>query len=212
MNLQVTAYGGRDDGLFQATAAESQSFSGLRTVEQNSFAYKNLVIRTNCTNADDTLSCLRNVSATDLQAVNFNTPLPGAQNPPLFMYGPVLDYDFITDYTYRAYADGKFVKVPAIGGDDTNEGTIFAPTNTSSIGESDTFIQDQFPAITLAQLRMWNTLYPIQGTPSFPGDGRYWRQVRKQMGKPLPRRPDCIGGLSAPSVALRPRWRFRDTC
>ena len=183
VNLQVTAYGGRDDNLFHASAAESQSFSSLRTVEQSQFAYNNLVIRANCTNTDKTLACLRSISATDLQAVNFNTPFPGAQNPPLYMYGPVLDYDFITDYTYRAYAQGKFVKVPAIGGDDTNEGTIFTPTNTSSIGESDTFIQDQFPAISLAQLRVWNQLYPVQDTRKFPDTGKFWRQVSKGYGE-----------------------------
>ena len=101
VNLQVTAYGGRNDGLFHATAAESQSFSGLRTVDENQFAYDNLVIRTGCASKADTLACLRGLSAKDLQKENINTPFPGAQNPPLYMYGPTLDYDFISDYTYN---------------------------------------------------------------------------------------------------------------
>ncbi|KAK5127523.1 hypothetical protein LTR85_006862 [Meristemomyces frigidus] len=183
VNLQVTAYGGRDDGLFHATAAESQSFSALRTVGASQFMYDNLVIRTNCVSSIDTLACLRSLTAAQLQEQNFNTPFPGAQNPPLYMYGPTLDFDFITDYTYRAYAQGRFVKVPAIAGDDTNEGTIFTPKNTSTIGESDTFIQDQFPAITLAQLREWNKLYPVNGTPTFPNSGPYWRQVSNGYGE-----------------------------
>lgn len=183
VDLHVTAYGGRDDGLFQATAAESQSFSPLNTVKQSQFAYNNLVIRTGCASAADTLSCLRNISATALQRVNFNTPNPGAQIPPLFLYGPTLDYDFITDYTYRAYAEGKFVKVPAIAGDDTNEGTIFTNMSTASIAQSDIFIQAQFPTISLAQLRMWNELYPVRGTPQFPDAGRYWREVSKGYGE-----------------------------
>lgn len=112
VDLHVTAYGGRDDGLFHATAAESQSFSALRTVGESQFAYDNLVIRAGCASKEDTLACLRSLSATELQEINFNTPFPGAQNPPLYMYGPTLDYDFISDYTYRAYAEGKFVKVP----------------------------------------------------------------------------------------------------
>lgn len=183
VDLQVTAYGGRDDGLFHATAAESQSFSGLRTVEDSQFAYDNLVIRTGCARAADTLACLRDLTATELQEQNFNTPFPGAQNPPLYMYGPVLDYDFISDYTYNAYAEGKFVKVPAIGGDDSNEGTIFAPMASANLSDTDTFIKDQFPAITLAQLRIWNSLYPIKGTPSFPDSGRAWREASKGYGE-----------------------------
>jgi carboxylesterase type B len=121
VNLQLTAYGGRDDGLFQATAAESQSFAAVRTVDESQYQYEDLVIRTNCVDWEDTLACLRSLSASDLQTQNFNTPFPGAQKAPLYMYGPVLDYDFVTQLTYAAYADGDFVRVPAIYGDDTNE-------------------------------------------------------------------------------------------
>lgn len=70
------------------------------------------MIRAGCTSHKDTLACLRKLSATDLQKVNYNTPFPGAEDPPLYMYGPVLDYDFIPDYTYNAYAQGKYLKIP----------------------------------------------------------------------------------------------------
>ena len=101
----------------------------------------------------------------------------------MYRYGPVLDNDFIKEVTYAAYANGNFVKLPAIYGDDTNEGTIFTPKNTSSIGESDTFLKDQFPLLTTAQLREWNNLYPVEGTPTFPDSGRYWRQVSNGYGE-----------------------------
>lgn len=181
VNLQLTAYGGRNDGLFHSTAAESQSFAAIRSVPGSQYQYKNLVIRTGCDNANDTLACLRSLNATFLQENNINTPFPGAQNPPLYMYGPVLDHDFVTEYTYAAYANGNFVKLPAIYGDDTNEGTIFTPKNTSTIGESDTFIQDQFPDITLQQLDVWNSLYPV--AQQFPDSGKYWRQVSNGYGE-----------------------------
>jgi carboxylesterase type B len=112
VDLQVTAYGGRNDGLFHATAAESQSFSSLRTVEQNQFAYDNFTEQTGCADAADTLACLRKLTATQIQNESFNVPFPGAEDPPLYMYGPTLDFDFISDFTYRAYAEGKFVKTP----------------------------------------------------------------------------------------------------
>ena len=208
VNLQVTAYGGRDDGLFHATAAESQSFSGLRTVEENQFAYDNLVIRTGCARKGDTLACLRGLSAADLQKSNINTPFPGAQNPPLYMYGPTLDYDFISDYTYNAYSQGKFVKVPAIGGDDTNEGTIFTPIDAKNLSDSDTFIKDQFAAITLDQLKVWNHYYPIRGTPEFPDSGRAWREVSKGYGE---MRYICPGIFISGTQANMsvPNWNYR---
>lgn len=159
--LQVTAYGGRDDGLFHASAAESQSFPDLRTVAESQYAYNNIVIRTGCMDSNDTLTCLRKLTATQLQAQNFNTPYPGAQNAALYMYGPTLDYDLVSDYTLNAFAQGKFVKVPAIYGDDTDEGTLFAPKSTSSYSQSSTFIQSQFPALTPLQLGTINSLFPV---------------------------------------------------
>lgn len=172
VDLHITAYGGRDDSLFHAAAAESQSFSALRTVSESQFAYDNLVIRTECASANNTLSCLRGLNATELQKHNINTPFPGSEHPPLYMYGPVLDFDFVSDYTYRAYAEGKFVKVPSIGGDDTNEGTVFTEVQTCCMSDSDSFIKDQFPWINLGQLRQWNSFYPPHDAPLVPNTGR----------------------------------------
>ncbi|USW58452.1 Putative carboxylesterase, type B, carboxylesterase type B, carboxylesterase type B, active [Septoria linicola] len=181
--LHVTAYGGRDDGLFHASAAESQSFSALRTIEESQFAYDNIVIRTGCTSSNDTLACLRNLTATELQYENFVTPFPGAQKAPLYMFGPVLDYDFISDYTISLYEQGKFIKVPAIYGGATNEGTGFAYKNISTYGQSSTFLQSQFPALTPSQLGKINSLYPVEDTiQNFPNASRFWRQASDAYG------------------------------
>lgn len=209
VTLQLTAYGGRNDGLFHASAAESQSFSALRNVNESQFMYNNLAIRAGCAGSSDTLACLRSLSATDLQAINYNTPFPGAQSPPLYMYGPTLDYDFISDYTYRAYADGKFVKLPAIYGDDTNEGTIFTPKNTSTLGMSDTFMQDQFPNLTLEQLGVWNALYPANGTPQFNDSGRYWRQVSNGYGETRYICPGIFISGTYANMSLQSNWNYR---
>ncbi|KAK0647760.1 putative secreted lipase [Lasiodiplodia hormozganensis] len=182
VTLLLTAYGGRDDGLFHATAAESQSFGSIYTFSESQFMYDNLVIRTGCASYVDTLACLRSLPVAALQAENIQTPLPGAQNPPLYMYSTTIDYDLVPDYTYKLFAEGRFIRVPTIFGDDTNEGTVFTPKNTSTIGDSNTFLKDQFPALTLEQLRRINELYPVDGTPTFPGTGLYWRQVSNAYG------------------------------
>ena len=54
---------------------------------------------------------------------------------------------------------------------------IFTPRNTSSYAQSDTFMHDQFPFMTPAQLARWNALYPVGATPSFPNSGRFWRTL-----------------------------------
>ena len=102
----------------------------MNTVAQSQFAYDNLVIRTQCTNQTDTLACLRGLTSVQLQRQNFNTPFPGSQNPPLYMYGPTLDNDLIVDFTYNMFRQGRFQKMPTIMGDDTNGGKReIYPTN-----------------------------------------------------------------------------------
>ena len=116
MDLHLTAYGGRDDGLFHAAAAESQSFATQLTVEQSQYQYDALVERAGCQAANDTLKCLRDLSVAELQAVNTQIPFPNGTMTPLFMYSNVVDYDFTPDFTYNLFAQGKFVHVPVIFG------------------------------------------------------------------------------------------------
>ncbi|KAI4272343.1 MAG: hypothetical protein L6R38_006641 [Xanthoria sp. 2 TBL-2021] len=135
VTLQLAAYGGKDDGLFHATAAESQSFGALRTVEESQYQYDELVARTKCdsshTKSDDTLACLRKLSSDDLQVENIGTPFPNTNRRPLFAYNPTLDHDFIPDYTLNLFSSGRFLKLPAIYGDTTNEGSIFYWSSTA---------------------------------------------------------------------------------
>lgn len=120
VTLQLVAYGGRDDGLFHGTAAESQSFAALRTVSESQYQYDELVNRTGClpqhTGKNDTLSCLRGLDMKELDKANYRTKFPGAKILPLFAYNPTLDYDFIQDYTYNLFKTGRFVRVPGIYG------------------------------------------------------------------------------------------------
>ncbi|KAL2004987.1 hypothetical protein VTN00DRAFT_2837 [Thermoascus crustaceus] len=184
ITLLLSAYGGRDDKLFHAAAAESQSFAGMMNADESQFAYNNLVIRTDCASSEDTLECLRNLDADALQQQNINTPYPKAQIDPLYMYGPTIDGDLVPDYTYRLFQQGRFIKVPVIFGDDTNEATIFVPKDISSIGEADAFIQAQFPEIKLHHLDEINAMYLEDGDyPTFPNAGEYWRPTSNAYGE-----------------------------
>ncbi|KAF3761215.1 hypothetical protein M406DRAFT_93998 [Cryphonectria parasitica EP155] len=183
VSLHLMAYGGRDDGLFHAAAAESVSFAAVFTVDQSQWQYDNLAIRLGCVGgASHTLACLRAKTAVEIQDVNYNIPFPGAAAPPLYMYNPVIDDDLIRDVTYEAFAKGDFIRVPVIFGDDTNGGTIFTPSNTSTLQESNMFIKNQFPYVSLADLGRANTLYPNPNT-SCPSTGCYWRQVSNVYGE-----------------------------
>ena len=181
----------------------------MRNTSQSQFSYDNLVIRTGCASDDDTLACLRNLDSTDLQRENINTPLPEAQESPLYMYGPTIDDDLVPDYTYRLFQQGRFVKVPVIFGDVTNEGSVFVPKNVSDVGEADTFIQDQFPEIELDHLAKINKWYLQENqTQNFPDAGAYWRPTSNAYGD---MRYTCPG-MAVSSIFAKagtPSWNYQ---
>lgn len=183
ITLHLAAYGGRDDGLFHAAAAESPSFATVLTVAESRYQYKNFAIRLGCVGGGaESLACLRSRTADELQAQNTNIPYPGAAGVPIFMWGPVQDYDMITDLTYDALESGRFIRVPLLIGDDTNGGTIFAPRSTATLQESDVFIHNQFPYLGLDHLVEVNDLYPNGNNASCPAQGCYWRQASDAYG------------------------------
>ncbi|KAJ5628323.1 Carboxylesterasetype B [Penicillium lividum] len=180
----LSAYGGRDDGLFIGAAAESQSFGTVLNVTESQFAYNRLATRTGCNDSENTLACLRDLDVRALQSENIVTPLPGAPGKPLYLYSPTIDGDLVQDYTYTLFEQGKFVKVPVIFGDDTNEGTIFAPVGTSSVAQADAFIKNQFPSMTKAQMNKVNGMYLNKNqTRDFPNAGSYWRPASNAYGE-----------------------------
>ncbi|CAI7579825.1 unnamed protein product [Penicillium manginii] len=184
VTLLLSAYGGRNDNLFIGAAAESQSFGTMLDVSESQFAYDNLVSRTGCTNQDDTLACLRSLDIKTLQNQNIGTPLPGGTNKPLYLYSPTIDGDLVQDHTLTLFRKGKFIKVPVIFGDDTDEGTIFVPKSTSTLAAADTFIKDQFPSISASQMAKVNSIYltPNQ-TKTYPGSGAYWPPTASAYGE-----------------------------
>ena len=188
--LQLSAYGGRQDKLFQASAAESQSFGAIRTVSESQYQYDDLVNRTRCsaevTGNSDTLSCLRSLNITHLQTQNIPDAFPNTTGPPLFPYNPTYDHDFIQAYTLDLFNTGRYLKLPAIWGDVENEGTVFVPkTNTASIDESNAFLQAQYPELNETQLDIIQTLYPPENQDYShigAGTGKYYRSTADAYG------------------------------
>lgn len=136
MDLQLSAYGGRDDGLFHASVAESQSFGAQLTVSESQYQYDGLVQRTGCAGTYDTLACLRGLDVKVIAENNINMPTPGgAGGTPVYMWSNVVDENFTTDYTYKLYAAGQYVKLPAIFG---YVSFVPSPSNNSKIANMKT--------------------------------------------------------------------------
>ncbi|OTB10372.1 hypothetical protein K445DRAFT_70422 [Daldinia sp. EC12] len=180
ISLQMVAYDGKKTDLFHAAAAESVSFATVLTVDESQYLYDNFSALVGCSGYYS-LDCLRNKTAAELQSQNTGLPYPGEMSKPLYSWNPVLDYDFLTDYTYNSFAKGRFVKIPVIYGDDTNGGTTFTPRDTSTLAESEAFLRTQFPYLTRDQLDEISSMYPNKND-SCPSTGCWWRQVSDVYG------------------------------
>lgn len=175
--------------LFHAAAVESVSFGAVLTVDQAQYQYDNLVSRVGCANSAPaaSLACLRSKDPKEIGPKDPDDPYPypgGSLKSPVYMWSPVIDGDFVTDYPYSAFKGGKFRRnIPVIFGDDTNGGSQFAPKGISSQRDSNQFIKDNFPAITAAQLDTLNKLYPNPYVSSCPNQGCWRRQAGQVYGE-----------------------------
>lgn len=143
----------KDEGLFIAAAGESPSFANMLTLDEAAYQYGDFALRVGCLgNGTAVLECLRTKHVSELQPGNVAMSFPGAAQPPVFGWGPVIDGTLITNYTYAAFEAGQFIKVPVIFGDDTNGGLKFVPKTTATLGESAGFIHNQYPQLSLEML------------------------------------------------------------
>jgi len=200
--LQLTAYGGRNDDLFHAAAAESAAFPPLRDINNSQWQFDALLKQSGCPD----LPCLASLNVVQFQKAvsTLRKPFPGAENPPIYFWNPTVDYDFIQDYTYNELRAGHFVKVPTIFGDATNEGINFTPDNISSMPKAQQFVTDQFPGINWAAIRkVWNA-------PEATTNDNRWRQIASDVYGHI--RYNCPA-LNISSVyaanSTYPTWNYR---
>ena len=158
--MHLIAYGGRDDKLFVGAIAESVFFPTQPQISDLEFQYDEFVNATGCTSSNSTVECLRSLDSETLQTANVDMPYPGQTSDPIWNFTPCIDGQFIQDYPYNLYEQGKFIPVPTIFGDDTDEGTVFA-VNAASPSDISNFFTNNFPLLTPSDTAAINSQYPL---------------------------------------------------
>ncbi|KFG77662.1 putative extracellular lipase [Metarhizium anisopliae] len=163
VGFHLLANGGRDDGLFNAAICQSGGpYNALSfpSDAQSQKTYESVLKAINCTDASDTLKCLR--------AAPFDT-LNTAFASLSFL--PVIDGTLVPEYSSTALASGRFVKVPLLIGANTDEGKVFAGMGVNTTEETAGFIE-KYPYVhttTNATIRDLLEAYPEPGTNSTHG-------------------------------------------
>lgn len=157
MASHLTAFGGRDDGLFRAAVLQSGTGFSTDFAEVNDAsgptwesAYASLLHQTNCDSADDTLRCLREVPADDLAVILGNVSFPP--------FLDIIDGDFIQEPRSDLVRQGKFIPVPIINGVATDDGDYFSQHGINTTAEWTAYLRSQGAANDTIQVI--SALYP----------------------------------------------------
>lgn len=139
-------------------APQNPFWPTLRTVSEMEFQYERLLNQTKCTD----LACLRRLDINTFQQSTRTQALLGAasNNPlPLWYWLPVVDDDLVVGQFYDMFDQGRFIRVPLLVGDDTNEGSYFG-FNANTEDEVSVFLKNNYPHLTHEQLQEIRDLYP----------------------------------------------------
>lgn len=178
------------------------------SVSELQFQYDALIGNTGCSTASDTLSCLRGLESDALQEFNQFIAYPGQSGNPNYPYAPCLDGDFLQMRAYEAFQAGKFVHVPVIIGDVTDEGTEVGAPNASSAQEVETFFQNNYPHLTNDDVAAIVAEYPENIEPPFNQHYAWFPAAELAYGEAL---LTCIGINFAKYLVAGscPNWNYR---
>ncbi|KAI3342026.1 Alpha/Beta hydrolase protein [Ustulina deusta] len=185
----LMSYGGRTDGLFHRSIQESGSaatawYNGSDWYQP---IYDKIVGQANCTQAIDTLECLR---AVDYEVIFPFLNASAVTGPGWY---PTVDGDVIPAYPTELLQQGRFAHVPHLYGTNSDEGTDNAPVGVINT-DADLYnylLRDTgfgFPASTVSRIMQLYPDDPAQGIPldtgaeRFAGEGYQYKRVAAIVG------------------------------
>ncbi|KAJ5681691.1 uncharacterized protein N7477_001631 [Penicillium maclennaniae] len=115
VGAHLVTNGGDNEGLFRAAIMESGNAVGppYNGTSWHQPMYDRIVERAGCTNATNTLQCLRDLPYSTI----YNAAYEGLE------WFATIDNSFISQYPQISYKEGKLSKVPILLGTNTDEGT-----------------------------------------------------------------------------------------
>lgn len=145
------------------------------------FQFDEVAANVGC-NTDRVMACLRSKDVAQLEAADIVSPFPGNTAAGHWYFLPVIDANFSQDLLYNLFEEGKVVRVPLLVGDDTDEGTSFAP-DTSTAAEFMESIKDNYPHLSALDLRKISIAYPQDGFGVFANHSSYFAATQAAIGE-----------------------------
>ncbi|KAJ7627439.1 carboxylesterase estA [Roridomyces roridus] len=203
----LTAFGGRNDGLFVGAIGESVFWPRESPVSQLEFQFDLFAGAAGCANTttETQMACLRAQNSSTLVAANIAHPFQGRSTNPDFFYTPTIDGDFVRAELYTLFEQGQFIHVPLLFGDDDDEGTDFA-ANVSTAAEMISFLTDNYPQLTSSDDAQITRLYPLLAP--LPNHAPFFPSAAAAYGEATFTCPSNFIGAKL-SAVKQPVWSYR---
>ncbi|KAJ7629013.1 Alpha/Beta hydrolase protein [Roridomyces roridus] len=206
-SFQMLTNGGNNEGLFCAAVMQSGAPLPVGGVEEGQAYYDDMVARTGCTNAPDTLECLRAVPGPEFKAAQDALPgffaYQGLCGYPFF---PHHDGTFLVDNPQALVRQGSVANVPFISSSCDDEGTGFSvdcPNNVTTEADFQKYLKDvcfkKADNSTIAQLA---ALYPADIPSGSPFNTSYNNALTPQFKR--------IAALVGDTLFQAPRRFFQN--
>ncbi|KAF2203131.1 alpha/beta-hydrolase [Delitschia confertaspora ATCC 74209] len=170
----VMSYGGRTDNLFHRSIQESGSAA---TAWYNGSVwyqpiYNKIVQQVNCTDAPDTLECLRTIPYETIYPFLDSSKVGGPG------FYPTVDGDIIPNYPTELLHSGRFAHIPHLYGSNSDEGTDNAPVGAINTDQQlfdylNTSTGYNFPESTIREIMRLYPDDPLVGVPINTGTERF---------------------------------------
>ncbi|KZP11779.1 glycosyltransferase family 69 protein [Athelia psychrophila] len=188
--LHMLLNDGDNEGLFRAAWSMSGGPLPVGSYTHGQKWYDSAVAATNCTDAGDTLGCLRAAPVDVLHAYFLTTPSKGSYQALQSAWLPRVDGTFLKDVPLNLVAQGSVAKIPFISGarflifppydrslaqvltgDADDEGTLFNlyQSNLTTDADFTAYLQNNyFPAATPADVDRIVRLHPADPAAGSP--------------------------------------------
>ncbi|KAJ6469752.1 Alpha/Beta hydrolase protein [Mycena vitilis] len=171
VGMHLVASYAEHTSLFHGAFMESGAAASMPHITEGQPQYDHLVVATNCTDATDSLDCLRHAPFDTLMlAIN--------QTPNIFSYSslgnvwkPRVDGDFLKQDPFIALSRGLHAKVPIIAGDCDDEGTLFSLSNMNITTDQeflDYMHSNYLPRASKADIMALGVMYPSDHASGSP--------------------------------------------
>ncbi|TGO87540.1 hypothetical protein BPOR_0220g00180 [Botrytis porri] len=187
---QVTIYGQSSGGLsvgsrpvpFHAAIMESTALEPTMSSNISFNSTAAVAAFAGCNTTDDqsmaTIACLRSLSMETLLKLMIDQEVDSADSHDGDNYLPIVDQDFLPQKASQLLAQGKFARLPIVGGWMEDDATLFTTTTIESANDTRDFLSNIYTAVNTTTFDELLDLYPVsefQADPSANLSSEFYR-------------------------------------